>query len=260
MADERAQLAVAAFALDATLAPVSSVEGDLVAGSDSSVHVLANVGSAVACTVGTRSFDVADVRVASGATLTWWNATPQPGDSVAMLDEGGAPGASDDRWHRDVLLGASPRTASCLHSGYVDSIADAASVGWRLTTAATIPPTVRAGAIVRVVRPQRFALYRASGEWMLGWTEWNPATTAWNTIQPVAGPLLPYAPPGATSGFAIRWVDSTGNAVAPSSGARAAAAILTLGATTRDQVRIDGVRRGARRDSLTVRLTLRNAR
>ncbi|HEX4936158.1 MAG TPA: hypothetical protein VFV33_23415, partial [Gemmatimonadaceae bacterium] len=97
-ADQRAQLSAAAAAIEGVLAPVAPGEGDLVAGSDSSVHLQGVVGSGVACAIGSGTIDLADPHVASGATLTWWNSAPQGGDSIAILDEGSAPSSVDDAW------------------------------------------------------------------------------------------------------------------------------------------------------------------
>lgn len=258
--DQRAQLGVAAGAIAGALQGVAAHDGDLLSGSDSSVAYLAIVGVGVACAVGPATIDLAPIGLASGAMLTWWNTAPQGGDTVVVLDEGLVPADLDDRWRHVALVAVAPRTGACHGSPWLDSIADAGRVGWRLSLGDTLPATVTRGAPVRVLRPERLALYRSSGEWMLGWTEWNPATAAWHAIQPVAGPLLPHAPAGATSGLALAWRDSTGATVVP-------APIppvlprwldLALGATTRRQVRHDGVARGLRRDSLTLRLPLRN--
>lgn len=258
LADQRAQLAVATFAIEGALQPVAAGEGDLVAGSDSSVVYQGNVGSAVACAVGASTLDLADPNLASGATLTWWNTAPQPGDSIALFDEGATGAASDDRWHHTAIAAVAGRPDACLHTVYLDSIADAGSMGWRITSTVPIPVSVTPGAVVRISRPERFALYRSSGEWMLGWSEWSHGASTWNTIQPVAGPLLPYASGTSTSGFRITWFDSSGAVVAPAPGAAARSATISLGATTRVAVRVDGIARGARRDSLTHRVLLRS--
>lgn len=261
MADERAQLAVAGFAVEGALQGIDPADGDLLAGSDSSVAYLGSVGSAIACSLGAGNgtIDVAPTSIASGATLTWWNSTPQPGDTLAALDEGTAAGAADDRFVHVALRAVTPLRDACLTSPYLDSIADAGSLGWRLTPATPLPATVTVGAILRILRPERFALYRSGTEWTVGWTEWNSASGAWNVIQPVAGPLLPYAPLGRTSGLAFQWFDSTGRVVAPTPGTPARALALTLGAISRQLVRSDGVTVAQRRDSLTLRIPVRNA-
>jgi hypothetical protein len=179
---------------------------------------------------------------------------------VLVFDEGATVSASDDRWARAAIANITPVVNACLHTPFLDSLADLGSVGWRITTTIPLAPTIPIGAIARIARPERLALYRSSGEWMLGWTEWSRASGGWNTIQPLAGPLLPYANAPATSGVSLRWLDSLLVPVAPAPTSQASALILSLGATTRLQVRMDGVTRGARRDSVARRIALRNAR
>ncbi len=262
MADERAQLAVAGFAIEGAVQSLDATDGDLLSGSDSAVAFLGNVGSALACSLGPGSafVDVAPPSIASGATLTWWNTSPQPGDTLVALDEGTSPGAADDRFVHVALRSAAALRNACLTTPYLDSIADAGTVGWRLTPVTPLPATVATGAVLRIVRPERFALYRSGAEWTVGWTEWNATSAAWNVIQPVAGPLLPYAPLGRTSGLAFQWHDSTGAPLAPAPHTPARALDLSLGAVTRQLVRADGVARAQRRDSLSIRIPLRNAR
>lgn len=258
MADQRAQLAVASFAVESELQGAAPADGDLVAASDSAVAYLGRVGSAVACNVGASALDLAPAGLASGVAITWWNSTPQPADSLLVFDEGASRGAADDRWWHTALVGVSSLPNACLQSPYVDSIADAGKSGWRLAIAAPLPPTIAAGAPVHVVRPQRFALYRSGSEWMLGWTEWNHAGAGWHVIQPVAGPLLPYASGLAGSGLSLAWRDSLGAPIATVPGASVGAVALTLRGTTREMVRMDGVAAGLRRDSLSRHVALRN--
>ena len=267
IADQRAQLAVAAYAVETELQGAAPTDGDLIAPSDSAIAYLGKVGSAVACNVAGSAIDLAPQHLASGITIAWWNTAPQAGDSVLVLDEGGSRSAADDRWLHLAASGVTSLPNACLYSPYVDSIADAGKVGWRITTATPLPLTVVSGAAVQVVRPQRFALYRSASEWMLGWTEWNPLTGAWNVIQPVAGPLLPYAAGAATSGpatsgpaisgFALAWRDSLGVSLPAGAAGLPRSVSLTLGAITRQAVRMDGVRAGLRRDSLSRHIALR---
>lgn len=258
MADQRAQLAVAAFALESELQGAAPADGDFLSTSDSAVAYLGRVGSAVACNIATSALDVAPANLASGVAITWWNTAPQPADSLLVFDAGASRGDTDDRWWHVALAGVATLPTACHGSPYVDSIADAGKSGWRLTTALPLPPTVAAGAPVLVVRPQRFALYRSGSEWMLGWTEWNPASGTWHVIQPVAGPLLPYAAGAAASGFALAWRDSLGAPLATVPGAVVGGVSVTLRGVTREAVRMDGVAAGLRRDSLQRHVALRN--
>lgn len=259
LADQRAQLAVAAFAVETELQAVAPADGDLLSATDSAVAYLGRVGSAVACNVGAGTLDLAPATIASGAAITWWNSSPQPSDSLLVLDEGGRRDAGDDRWWHAAVSAVHALPDACLHTPFLDSIADAGKSGWRLTLSLPLPPTVAAGAPVLVVRPQRFALYRSLGEWMLGWSEWNAASGAWQGIQPVAGPLLPHASPPGASGFSLAWRDSGGAAIAPVPGPPVRGVALTLRGATRRAVRMDGVTAGHHRDSLARHIALRNA-
>lgn len=261
MADQRAQLAVGAFALESELQGAAPAGGDLLSATDSAVAYLGRVGSAVACNVASSALDLAPASLASGVAITWWNTAPQPGDSILVLDEGASRSDTDDRWWHVALASVATLPNACQGSSYVDSIADAGKSGWRLTTASALPLTVAPGTPVLVVRPQRFALYRSGSEWMLGWTEWNHASGTWHVIQPVAGPLLSYAAGAAPSGFALVWRDSLGAPMAtgtPLPGAAVGGVSLMLRGVTREAVRMDGVVAGLRSDSLRRHVVLRN--
>ena len=71
------------------------------------------------------------------------------------------------------------------------------------------PPaaTPSPGTPIRVTRPLRYSLYRASdAQWYLGEREWSNASARLSTIQPVAGPFLA----AASGGVVFRYSDSLG--------------------------------------------------
>lgn len=75
----------------------------------------------------------------------------------------------------------------------------------RAALAAADPTPI--GLPIRVTRPVRYSLYRASdGLWYLGERDWNAATLRFNTIQPLAGPLLP----ASLRGLAFTYLDRSG--------------------------------------------------
>jgi hypothetical protein len=128
--------------------------------------------------------------------------------------------------------------------------------------AGTAPPTIGPGATVRLTRIARFALYRGgTGEYWLGFAEVHPASGAWNAIQPVSGPYLPFsASAPRAGGIALAGRDSSGGASAsPGPGLPVAIAVATRTWTTR-LVRMDGVARGRHADSLHSLIMMRNAR
>ncbi|MEO6445768.1 MAG: prepilin-type N-terminal cleavage/methylation domain-containing protein [Gemmatimonadaceae bacterium] len=257
--DQRGQLAAASFAIASSLEGISAVDGDLLAVSDSAVAYLGAVGEAVACALTPAAIDVPPPLLASGATLTWWNGAPQSGDQLMLFDEGPLPGALDDGWWHGTVAAVAPLPNACLGTPYVHPVADAGKRGWRITTTSPPPSTVVAGAALRVRRPERFALYRSAGEWMLGWTEHNASSGTWNIIQPVAGPLLPYtAAAGTPSGLRFAWLDSAGLATSMRQSVRTVR--LVIAAPTRRAQHMDGTRGGFHEDSATGLLPMRNAR
>jgi hypothetical protein len=143
----------------------------------------------------------------------------------------------------------------------LDPVLDAGLSSWRLNFTGSAPPsTVTPGSAVRLTRMARFALYRGgTGEHWLGFTEAQPATGTWITIQPVSGPYLPFntAAPSA-SGITLKGRDSAGAALA-GVGIPAAIAMATRTRTTRT-VRMDGVTRGRYSDSLHSLIGVRNSR
>lgn len=256
--EERAQLAAAAHTLRPIIQELSADGADLTSASDSALTFYGTIGAAIACRLSSTAVELPPENLASNIPLTAWAMSPQPGDQIALLDEGQTIGSGDDRWFLSRLVGASRVANGCSGTAYV-SAADAGKSGWTLQLADTIPATVVPGAPLRTRRHQRVALYRSGSQWMMGWTDWNAATGAWNTIQPLVGPLQPYAPPPAAGGLAFAWLDSVAAPVVLPSSALASVRLDIRGRTTA-AVRMAGATNGIRGDSLGARIPLRNRR
>ena len=261
VAEERGQLWAVSASLRAAIEELSDAGGDLRSATDSSMTWTGMIGHGVACRVNPVGVELPPANLAAGVPLTWWAMTPQPGDDIALLDEGTRLGAADDRWFASRVVAVQPAPNGCAGTPFVDPVADAGKSGWHVTVADTIPPTAQPGATLRVLRLQRLSIYRSAGQWMLGWADWNSASGTWNTIQPLAGPLQPHLPPPGASGLALAWLDSTGapNPLPGPGGGVASARVAVRGRTTA-AVRMDGTPRGIRSDSLRMLLTLRNRR
>jgi len=259
--EERAQLWGASATLRAAIEELSTSGGDLRTATDSSLTWAGMIGHAVACRLAPMGADLPPANLASGIPLTWWAMTPQAGDEVALLDEGTRLGAADDRWFASRVVTVASVPNGCSGTSFVDPVADAGKAGWHVRLADSLPPSVRPGAAVRVFRLQRMSLYRSAGQWMLGWADWNAAAGAWNIIQPLAGPLQPHSAPPGASGLALAWLDSAGAPhPAPAAGPGVASVRLAVRGRTTAALRMDGVARGIRSDSLRTLLTLRNRR
>jgi hypothetical protein len=257
--EARSQHSAAHEAVAVELRGASAPAGDLGRLSDSSVVFRLPVGGAVVCAAGPGVLALAPDSVANGQSFARFRTAPQPGDTAWVLDEGTTDAPADDRWLGLPILAAVRGSGHCAGSTVVDPILDATATSWLFTVGGTVPATVSAGAAVRLTRIARFALYRGgTGEHWLGYTEILPATGAWITIQPVSGPYLPFsaAAPSA-GGIALAGRDSSGVTTTSILPGLSAIAVSTRTRTTR-AVRIDGVTRGLRADSLHSLIGLRN--
>ncbi len=105
----------------------------------------------------------------------------------------------------------------------------------------------------------RYSIYRASdGGWYVGERDWNNASLRFNTIQPVAGPVLPPS----SGGAAFSYRDSAGNSITPPVINVAAIRLIeiALRAQTKHAIRIlgAGAQHGPRSDSALVAVSIHN--
>ncbi|HEX7121650.1 MAG TPA: prepilin-type N-terminal cleavage/methylation domain-containing protein [Gemmatimonadaceae bacterium] len=239
----------------------AQARGDVLALSDTAVAYRATIGVAVACALAAGTVDLVPEALPSGRSLAALRSAPQPGDTLWIHDEGPTLSPADDRWDPQRVTSVSRVAGACNGTPFVTPGTDDGAMAWRLSLSGTsIPASLRPGSAVRLTRHARFALYRAStGDWNLGWAEWNPTSNRWNVIQPVTGPLKPYhASVPAASGFALQARDSTGVLITATSSRPPAAIVATARAATTATIRIDGIGRGVHADSLRSVITLRN--
>lgn len=128
--------------------------------------------------------------IAGGTPLTARAQAVEGGDVVALLstDSLGRSAA----WITTVVDSAGSTSASspCGPLEGWTTGTDATASRLRLTLRDSLPPTVRIGAPVRVMRSGRLGLYHAgSGDWMLGWRR-CASDGSCSATQPVAGPFV----------------------------------------------------------------------
>jgi hypothetical protein len=256
--DTRTQIRQAASVLPLDLRAVSSIGADIKAISDSSITVLATIGTSIICATGASEFVVPPENL-SRHTLTSWHAQPVFGDSAFIYDEGGLRGSEDDSWQRVRVDTVVNVTSGCgIYLNPNGSESSLVRKGVRLGSA--LSPTVIPGAVVRFVRPVRYRFYRAGdANWYLGYEQY--VAGAWGGVQPLAGPYRPYDNTGATSGLRFRYFNESGTAITSTdSAARASIARIDLqirGVGT-DARNIAQARVGQFRDSLLLRIAIRN--
>lgn len=257
--EARGQHAAVHEALAVSLRGISATGGDIARLADSAIVFRLQVGSGVACGLAGGALDLAPDSIAAGQRLGAFATWPQAGDTAWVFDEGPTDAAADDAWAALRITSATLAAGRCAGSPLVDPVLDAARPAWHLAVSGAPPATAVTGAPVRLTRVARFALYRGgTGESWLGYAEVQPAA-GWITIQPVAGPYLPYnrsAPPA--SGIALQALDSSGAAVPFPGGAAPVMVSIATRTVTSRTVRMDGLPHGFRADSLHSLIGLRN--
>ena len=187
----RAQLAHGAAVLGAelrtvTAAPSATDVGDVLLVADTALEVRAAVGGGAAGAAAGDVVELVEAAAAGSPFVSWWADAPQPEDLVHVHDEGATPRIADDAWLARVVVDVERGGGACA----VGPLSRWTSTGLRLRLAGPpLPPTLGAGAPVRVTRRRRYVLYRAGdGTWQLGQRAWSGGVAS---LQPVAGPLSP---------------------------------------------------------------------
>lgn len=246
----RAQLGEVGTIVAAVLWGVSPSDGEVLAARDSALEVSAPIGAAVVCDGAPGRVTIA-APDAADPSFAAFDEAPKPGDVARVfIADSIATG-----WVSVTLASAPNSVPDC------PGLA-AATRGWMLLLRE--PVVIPGGTVLRLARPMRLSLYHASdSEWYLGVRDWNVTAQRLNTIQPVAGPLLPYSQDAARSGLRFAYYDATGAALSePINLALIAAVSVVARADSRRPVRMPGIKSTSPTysDSATTWVALRNAR
>lgn len=191
----RAQTGNAGAIIAAALWGASPLAGDIIAAQDSALEIRATLGASVVCASTPGVLTMAAASARRGNALASFQDLPESGDRVHVLfsDSVGA------TWLTFNATSPATASSSCALFG-----------GPALSIALREMLVVPVGAAIRITRPIRFSLYRASdSRWYLGAKDWNGTTLRYNTIQPVAGPFRSYATNG-PSGLSFIYRDRDG--------------------------------------------------
>ena len=218
--DTRAQIRQAASVVPVDVRGISSVDGDIVEMTDSSLEVRGNIGSAVLCSRvaagGEAIITVTPMNLADGSVFTSFLARPKVND-LALVFNDSLPGTADDTWNTYTITGIDSATAGCPQ--FTDPNKDAGKYRYLYTLSGPTPSLTFApqmivdGAPVRFVRRVRYALYKSGSDskWWLGYRECRGNGAECDAVQPVSGPYRPYVPNDtANSGLSFVYRDSTG--------------------------------------------------
>ncbi|MFI5229057.1 MAG: prepilin-type N-terminal cleavage/methylation domain-containing protein [Gemmatimonadales bacterium] len=249
------QLREAAAILPIDVRALSPATGDIRVASDTAIELRGTIASGVVCDTASGSLVVSPPVGDSGALYATALSAVSPGDTLWLLT------ASDSAadWQAFAVASASSaRAGPCASAGPRLAPAILTRPRGRLTLVGSIPGRA-VGSPFRVTRALRYSVYRATdAAWYLGERDWNSVLLRFNTIQPVAGPLLAASAGGVR--FAYR--DSAGSDLATPVVNTAAIRLIDimLRGQTRIATRILGARAdtGVRRDSAHVVIAPRN--
>jgi hypothetical protein len=253
------QVHAAGALLPIDLAAIAPQAGDIRAALDTAIELRATIASAVVCD--TTAGHLVLAPATSGArTYASVASPPSAADTAWIL----SPSDSAAPWVPYALAGARlDPPGACARGGPVldEESRIAPRIALQLDTSGAPPLDLARviGTPLRVTRPTRYSLYRASDNaWYAGERDWNAVTHQFNTIQPVAGPFLSPA----LGGLRFRYLDRDGNTLPTPVLNRAVIALvqIELRSELRGTIAVDrNSPFGARRDSAVVAVALRNA-
>ena len=157
-------------AMPSDLRGISSIGGDILAMSDSSIDFRLATGISVLCSIGaTRLTAVIPPTTLSRQNgISVWLAAPTTGDVAYVYDEGAGSVVSDDVWDQ-VTVAAALAAGSCpTATGYTATAAEAAAAQ-TITFGAALNANVPVGSVIRFYRRAKYKLYQPNaGAWYLG--------------------------------------------------------------------------------------------
>ncbi len=206
----RRELRSALSVLPAELRGLSSIGGDVVDFTASSLTFRSTLGTSLVCAkTGTSTIDIPPLNTARALTTSWYQ-TPVAGDTVFALryDSSGVKG---EFWTAHSITSVSSATSYCAVSPYIDASRDAAKSRFRIAVSPVLPDSVVVSSALRFTRTGKYSLTQGtSGLWYLSRSEYLAG--AWTAAVPFSGPYMAPAVSG-VSGMTLTFYDSTGSLV-----------------------------------------------
>ncbi len=203
--ETRSQIRQAAGIIPSDLRGVSTIGGDILAVSDTSMVFWATIGQAVACVAvpGAYVISIPPLVLANNNTLASFTMTPSAGDTVYVYHDGLTEAASDDAWVPYGITG--PPSTSVLPCGELTGNADLVTERYSFSLSTPLGANLSVGTPLRFLRRTRYTLFQAQDDaWYLGYC--SPDCVG--DPQPIAGPFLPGG--GANSGVSFSYQDAAG--------------------------------------------------
>jgi prepilin-type N-terminal cleavage/methylation domain-containing protein len=254
--DTRQQIRQASSVVPVDMRGVSSVGGDILNMSDSSIDVRGNIGSGVVCSHTANSVTIPPLNLAKNRYFTTFLTRPKIGDVLIVFDDK-APGNADDDWIPYTISAIDSTTVGC--TNFTDVALDAAKYRYRYTFTANLSATIVDGAPLRMARGVKYSIYKSptDGLWWMGYRECRGDGSGCSAVQPVSGPYRAYvANDTVNSGVSIVYRDSTG--AVTTSKTDVARVELFVHGETQSSVALGGGKMAPYRDYVKVTIALRN--
>ena len=254
--DTRQQIRQAAAVVPVDIRGVSSIGGDILGMSDSSLDVRGNIGSSIVCSHTANSITVPPLDLAKGRYFTTFLTRPKVNDVMIIFDDL-TPGNQDDDWIPYTISAIDSTTAGC--GSFTDATADAGKYRYVYTFTANLSSTIIDGAPLRMARGVKYSIYKSTsdGLWWMGYRECRGNGAGCGVVQPVSGPYMPYVPNDTVrSGVSFVFRDSTGAITA--NRAAVARVELFIRGQTQGSVALGGGKMAPYSDYMKVTIALRN--
>ena len=256
--DTRSQIRQAAAVVPVDIRGVSSIGGDILSMSDSSLDVRGNIGSGIVCSHSAGSITIPPLDLAKGRYFTTFLTRPQVHDVLLIFDEVG-PGNQDDDWRPYTITSIDSTTSGC--TSFTDATLDAGKYRYIYNFTPALTATTVDGAPLRMARGVRYSIYKSpsDGLWWMGYRECRGDGSSCDAVQPVSGPYKPYVPNDTiNSGVSFVYRDSTG--LVTTTRANVARVELFIHGQTQSPVALGGGRAQPYSDYMKVTIALRNRR
>lgn len=254
--DTRSQIRQAAAVVPVDVRGVSSVGGDILYMSDSSLDVRGNIGSGLVCSHTANSVTIPPMNLAKGRYFTTFLTRPKVNDVLLIFDDK-APGNQDDDWILYTIATIDSTTAGC--TSFTDATADAGKYRYVYTFTAPLSTTIIDGAPLRMARGVKYSIYKSAtdGLWWMGYRECRGDGSSCDAVQPVSGPYKPYvANDTINSGVSFVYRDSTG--AITTNKLNVARVELFIHGQTQGSVALGGGKSAPYSDYMKVTIALRN--
>ena len=254
--DTRSQIRQAAAVVPVDIRGVSSVGGDILNMSDSSLDVRGNIGSGLICSHTANSVTIPPINLAKGRYFTTFLTRPKVNDVLIILDDKAA-GNQDDDWIPYTIASIDSTLVGC--TSFTDATADASKYRYVYTFTTNLSTTIIDGAPLRMARGVKYSIYKSAsdGLWWMGYRECRGDGSSCDAVQPVSGPYKPYvANDTVNSGVSFVYRDSTG--AITTNKANVARVELFIHGQTQGAVALGGGKSKPYSDYMKVTIALRN--